>query len=68
MSLKDTLHTESWKNIPKKCKQCNKAIYTIEENMVYYQCSIYGKFKKECNIETVHRDLPKPEEVCIYTK
>lgn len=68
MSLKETLHTEYWNTIPKKCKQCIKSIYTIENEQIYYQCSLFGKFKKECQIETAYRTLPKPEDICTSTK
>ena len=63
MSLKHTLSTQHWNTISKKCKNCSKAIYTLEENEVYYQCSVYGRFKKECDLETENRSLPKPEEI-----
>ena len=63
MSLKKTLSTQYWNNIPKKCKNCFKAIYTIENNEIYYQCSIYGSFKKECELKTIERKLPKIEEI-----
>lgn len=63
MSLKDTHSTEYYRTIAKKCRQCAKSIYTIEEGKVLYSCSIFGKFKKECTIETPPRNLPKPEEI-----
>ncbi len=63
MSLKETLSTQYWNNILKKCKNCSKAIYTIENNEVYYHCSMYGKFKKDCNLNLPNRTLPKPEEI-----
>jgi hypothetical protein len=63
MSLTNTQSTKSWNNIPKKCKGCHKAIYTIEYDDVYYQCSIFGSFKKDCALQIVSRNLPKPKEV-----
>lgn len=63
MSLKQTLSTQHWSAISKKCKNCSKAIYTVEDKQVYYQCSVYGKFKKECSLELPNRNLPKPEEI-----
>lgn len=63
MSLKQTLSTQHWNTISKKCKNCSKAIYTLEDGEVYYQCSVYGKFKKECSLELANRNLPKPEEI-----
>lgn len=63
MSLKETLSTQHWNTIPKKCKNCIKAIYTIENNEVYYQCSVYGSFKRDCSADMANRNLPKPEEI-----
>jgi len=63
MSLKNTKHTGSWKHIPKKCKNCKKAIYTVEEGEVLYQCSLYGSFNKDCEHKIEIRKLPKPSEV-----
>jgi hypothetical protein len=63
MSLQQTLHTKNWKLIPRKCKNCSKSIYTIEDGQIYYQCSLFGKFKKECDIKTQQRNLLKPEEI-----
>jgi len=63
MSLKEASNTQYWNTIPKKCKNCIKAIYTKEENKTYYQCSMYGKFKKDCNLKVQERKLPKPEEI-----
>lgn len=63
MSLKETDSTQHWNTIPKKCKNCNKAIYTIEDGEVFYQCSIFGKFKKECQLETEEKQLLKPNEI-----
>lgn len=63
MSLKKTDSTDYWNSIPKKCKNCSKAIYTIEGDEVYYQCSIYGKFKKDCDKDLPQRPLLKPEEL-----
>jgi hypothetical protein len=45
MSLKATKHTNHWNTIPTKCKNCKKAVYTIEDDKVYYQCSMFGLFK-----------------------
>jgi hypothetical protein len=63
MSLKETLSTQHWNTIPKKCKNCSKAIYTDENGEIHYQCSMYGKFKKECSLELPNRDLPKPDDI-----
>lgn len=63
MALKETDHTQHWNSIPKKCKNCVKAIYTVEKKEVYYQCSIFGNFKRECNLQTQERELPKPEKI-----
>ena len=63
MSLKETHHTEYYNTILKKCKNCFKSIYTIEDGKILYSCSIFGKFKKECALETPQRSLPKPEEI-----
>lgn len=63
MSLKQTLSTEHWKTIPKKCKNCSKAIYTIENHEVFYQCSIFGSFKKDCKLKSPNRELPKSEDL-----
>ena len=63
MSLKQTHSTQHWGTISKKCKQCSKAIYTIENDEVYYQCSIFGKFKKDCELEVANKPLPRPEEI-----
>lgn len=63
MSLQHAQHTQSWKTIPRKCKNCSRAIYTIEEGQIYYQCSLFGKFKKECSTQTQQRILLKPEEI-----
>ena len=63
MSLQHTLHTKNWKTIPRKCKNCSKAIFTKEDGEIYYQCSLFGKFKKECEIQTQQRILLKPEEI-----
>lgn len=63
MSLKETLSTQYWNTIPKKCKGCSKAIYTTEDGEVYYQCSIFGKFKKECELAVPMKNLPKPEDI-----
>ncbi len=67
MSLKHTLSTQHWNPIPKKCKSCSKAIYTVEDGEVYYQCSIFGKFKKDCELEVPQQDLLKPEDILIKT-
>jgi len=49
MSLKKTFHSKSWNSIPKKCKRCIKSIYTVEDDdLVLYQCSLHGKFKRVC--------------------
>ena len=63
MSLKETHSTQHWNTIPKKCKNCRRAIYTVEDGEVYYQCSIFGKFKKECDVVADERELPKPQEI-----
>lgn len=63
MSLAKTAATQYWNTIPKKCKECVKAIYTIEDGQAYYQCSLFGKFKKDCTIEAAKRLLPKLEVV-----
>jgi acetyl-CoA carboxylase beta subunit len=63
MSLKYTHNTQHWNSIPKKCKNCSKAIYTKEKKEIYYQCSLFGKFKRECDVETESRILDKPEEI-----
>ena len=64
MSLKETKSTQHWPTIPKKCKSCSKAVYTIENNKeIYYQCSLYGIFKKDCKLEFADRKLPKPSEL-----
>lgn len=63
MSLKNTLSTQHWNSIAKKCKNCSKAIYTVEDNEVYYQCSIFGKFKKDCELNVVEKVLLKPQEI-----
>jgi hypothetical protein len=63
MSLKDTASTLSWQTIPKRCKGCKKAIYTVEEDGIRYQCSLFGKFKRDCEIKAPSRDLPKPQEI-----
>ena len=65
MSLRETKSTGHWKTIPKKCKGCSKAIYTKEGHQVLYQCSIFGSFKKDCELEVVERKipLPKPDEI-----
>jgi len=63
MSLKKTKHTQHWKTIPKKCKACKKAIYTVEDGEILYQCSFYGAFKKDCDWKIEFRDLPKPSEI-----
>lgn len=63
MSLAKTLSTQYWNSIPKKCKNCSKSIYTIEDKQVYYQCSMYGKFKKDCELQLITRELPKPQEI-----
>lgn len=62
MSLKYTDSTKYWNTIPKKCKNCSKAIYTVEGE-IYYQCSLYGKFKKDCDVEAKKRVLLKPQEI-----
>lgn len=56
MSLKKTLHSKSWNAIPKKCKQCRKATYTLENNMVLYQCSLYGTFKRQCEVDSIRKE------------
>jgi hypothetical protein len=63
MSLKETKSTKHWASIPRKCKLCMRAIYTKEDSEIYYQCSIYGSFKKDCTVETEQRNLPKPEDI-----
>lgn len=63
MSLKHTLSTQYWNAIPKKCKNCSKAIFTVENDEVFYQCSIHGSFKRECSLELPNRNLPKPEDI-----
>lgn len=63
MSLKETKSTQHWPSIPRKCKTCFKAIYVKEDLEIYYQCSLWGSFKKDCTIETEKRNLPKPEEI-----
>lgn len=63
MSLKNTLSTQYWNAIPKKCKNCAKAIYTLEDDEVFYQCSIFGKFKKECELVVPNQPLLKPEDI-----
>jgi hypothetical protein len=68
MSLKETLSTQHWNTIPKKCKNCSKAIFTLEDGEVYYQCSMFGKFKKDCSLEPENRNLPKPEEILKLEK
>lgn len=68
MSLKQTLSTQYWNTIPKKCKSCSKAIYTVEDGEVYYQCSIFGKFKKDCTLELSNRNLPKPDDIKLENK
>lgn len=63
MSLKETKSTTNWKNIPRKCKNCDRAIYTIEDGKVYYQCNLYGSFNKNCEIKINIRSLLKPSEI-----
>jgi len=63
MSLKLTKSTTNYRCIPKKCKNCNCAIYTIEDLEVIYQCKLTGTFKRNCEVETKERYLPKPEEI-----
>ena len=63
MSLKKTFSTEHWNTIPKKCKNCSKAIYTIEGKKFYYQCSLFGKFDKNCDKNLPQRLLLKPEQI-----
>lgn len=63
MSLKNTHSTQHWNTIPKKCKNCSKAIYTREGNEIYYQCSIFGQFKRDCSLNTTERKLLKPDEI-----
>ncbi len=63
MSLKEADSTQYWKTIPKKCKNCSKAIYTIEDGVVLYQCSLFGQFQKNCKIETTNRKLPSSKEI-----
>lgn len=63
MSLKNTHSTQHWNTIPKKCKNCSKAIYTVENGEAYYQCSVFGKFKKDCELNLPQRDLPKPDKI-----
>lgn len=63
MSLKNTLSTQHWNTIPKKCKNCSRAIYTIEGDEIHYQCSIYGSFKRDCILNADKRKLPKSEEI-----
>lgn len=63
MSLKETASTKYWNTIPKKCKNCIKAIYTVEDTSVYYQCSLFGTFKRDCDVEAADRSLPKPEDI-----
>ena len=68
MSLKETLSTQYWNTIPKKCKNCSKSIYTIENGEVYYQCSMFGKFKKDCELKPETRNLLKPEDILKLEK
>jgi hypothetical protein len=63
MSLRKTLNTSYWNSIPKKCKNCIKAIYTLENGEILYQCSIFGTFKRDCELKVNDRKLPKPEEI-----
>ena len=63
MSLKETLSTQYWNTIPKKCKNCSKAIYTVENGIVLYQCSLLGQFQKNCKLETTNRKLPNSKEI-----
>lgn len=63
MSLKETKSTKSHKTIPRKCKSCSCAIYTKEDSEIYYQCNMFGKFKKDCTLITANKVLPKPEEI-----
>jgi len=64
MSLKKTLHSKCWKVIPKKCKQCAKATYTIENNEAFYQCSLFGVFKRNCEINAFKEQvLPSSEDI-----
>ncbi len=63
MSQKYINYTQSWKHIPKKCKNCKKAIYTIEDKEVLYSCSIYGSFKKDCEQKIIIKKLSKPSDV-----
>jgi len=63
MSLKYTKHTKNWRNIPKKCKNCKKSFYTLEDGEILYSCSIYGSFKKDCEHKIIIRKLLKPSEI-----
>ena len=65
MSLKYTKSTEHWKTIPKKCKNCSKSIYTLEDGQVLYQCSMFGVFKKDCDLKIIEKkeSLLKPDEI-----
>lgn len=64
MSIENTKHTKNWKTIPKKCKNCSKAVYVKEDdNKIFYQCSLFGSFKRNCNLEIIEKYLPKPEEI-----
>ena len=65
MSLQHTNSTKHWGSIPKKCKSCSKAIFTKENGEIFFQCSIYGVFKRTCSLKTETRILPKPEEISI---
>ena len=65
MSLIETHHSKSWNAIPRKCKDCLKAIYVTEKDgEVLYQCSIYGTFKRDCSVDHKRKDtLPTPKQV-----
>lgn len=63
MSLQHTKSTQHWASIPKKCKNCNRAIFTKEADEIYYQCSVFATFKKDCTLELEERKLLKPEEI-----
>jgi len=43
-------HTKSFKHIPRKCKECLKCVSITINNETIYQCSLFGKFKRDCII------------------
>lgn len=65
MSLKNTKSTSCYRTIPKRCRDCAKAIYVAElDKEILYQCSMYGVFKRECSAGCLRKKpLPHPKEI-----